>query len=220
MISLTKKTILSGVFACLSLAPIAAKADIFYWQDAKTKLSVTYPDRWRLAQNMQPDDVITVAGPGKNDHARCRVRVRDDRRFEIYPAHFYDEIQRIAYNDNFWHDYLGEYEEPVLYNPTNNAGIGRGFANYAMADFVTLSGPRMKKRGIMFASQYHNKVFIAECSAEIHAYNRWHVSFLSFMKSIDFHKEGHELLIGNYRDFLGDKSLKINGRRDIDVGFY
>ena len=77
----------------------------------------------------------------------------------------------------------------------------------------------MDKRAIMLVSLYNNKAYIVECSAETHAYDQWHHSFLSLIKSVDFRKEVNEAKNGYYRNFYGG-SLKIRGERDIDISVY
>ena len=72
-----------AVLLTFSFSP--AKAEIFYIEDQDGRFSVSFPDLWRITSNMKPDDQLTVMGPGKNDLAMCRVRVREEGRFKIYP---------------------------------------------------------------------------------------------------------------------------------------
>ncbi|MFP4313944.1 MAG: hypothetical protein ACLFR0_06430 [Alphaproteobacteria bacterium] len=215
--SLKSKLLLS--LSLLTLGAGSAQADVFYWEDAQTHLSFTYPDRWDVRHNQRPDDIYSVAAPGANNHAICRLRVREDNRYAIYPEYMANSIQRVAYSNQFWDEYLAEYNDVHVHRVYDDAGLGRGFASFAEASYTTALGPKMEKRGIMFASLYNNKAYIVECSAEKHAYPKWHNSFLSLVKSVDFRKEINEAKNGYYRNFYGE-SLVIKGAKDIDVTVY
>lgn len=197
----------------------SAKAEIFYWQDADTKMSFTYPDRWDVRHNHQPDDIYAVAAPGANNHAICRLRVREDSRFAIFPEYFDSNIQRIAYSRQFWEDYLAEYDNPEIQSFYDGAGLGRGFASYANVTYTTASGPKMDKQALMFVSLYNKKAYIIECSAERASYAKWHPSFMSVVKSVNFRKEVNEAKNGYYRNFYNG-TLRIQNERPIDVSIY
>jgi hypothetical protein len=197
----------------------SASAEVFYWQDADTKMSFTYPDRWDTRHNQRPDDVYTVAAPGKNNHTACRLRVREDKRFAIYPEYMSDHVQRVAYSNQFWDEYLGEYEDVKIHRVYDDSSLGRGFASFAEASYTTALGPKMEKKGLMFASLYNNKAYIVECSSEKHSFHKWHRSFLSIVKSVDFQKEINEAKNGYYRNFYGEQ-ITIRGKRDIDISTF
>jgi hypothetical protein len=216
-----KKSFLSlAVAASFSVFSLPASADIFVWQDPEIKLSITYPDRWERVLSRQPDELFTVAAPGKNDHAICRLRTRSDHRFAIYPPHLSRNVQHLGVSYDFWESYVGEYDNAVLHKVSDNVALGRGFGSYADASYFTATGPKMQKRGLMFASLYNNTLYVLDCSAEASAYHKWHDSFLSVAKSVDFRKEIHELPNGDYRTFWKDPKLKIHGLRDVDAVYY
>lgn len=198
----------------------AAEAEIYYWQDAVTKVSVTIPDTWLMTSNQHPNDEMTFYAPGENDHASCKLRVTQDRRYVIYPQRFSGPLQRKNFSRSFWEAYAGEYDEAVLNSVTDNAGLGRGFAGSADISYITSIGPKVAKRGLMFVSLYRDKAYLLECSAEQAAYEKWFHSFLAVAKSVDFRKEIHEFPAGNYRDFIQDKPVRIQNERDIDVVYY
>lgn len=197
-----------------------ARAEVFVYGDTQERFTVTFPDTWMMVHNQQPDDRITIVAPGDGHFAQCRVRTRDDSRFLVYPPRLAGNVQRVAYSKDFWFDYVNEYDEPYVASVTDVAGLGRGFASYAEIEFDTVVGPRAHKRGIAFVSLYHDKVYIVDCSAEASVYEQWREPFLSVIKSVDFNKVIHELPTGNYRDFLADQPLQINGRRPVDVTFH
>lgn len=197
----------------------SASAEVFYWQDADTHMSFTYPDRWHAGHNQRPDDIYSVFAPGANNHANCRLRVREDNRFAIYPEYMASNIQRVAYSHKFWDEYLAEYDDVEVHRVYDDAGLGRGFGTFAEASFTTALGPKMEKRGVMFASLYNNKAYIVDCSSEKHSFHKWKKSFLSLVKSVNFRKEINEAKNGYYRNFFGE-SLRIKGERDIDVSVY
>jgi ABC-type long-subunit fatty acid transport system fused permease/ATPase subunit len=145
--------------------------------------------------------------------------VREDRRYAIFPEYFDSNIQRIAYSQNFWEEYLGEYDNVHIHTVYDNAGLGRGFGSFASASYTTALGPKMDKRALMFVSLYNNKAYIIECSAEQSSYHKWHNSFLSVVKSVDFRKEVNEAKNGYYRNFYGNM-MSIRGPRKIDIDIY
>lgn len=218
MRSLFKSVLIISALCLAGVSP--AKAEVFFWQAPDTKLSVTFPDTWRMIHDQKGDDVLTVLAPGENDHAGCRLRVREDRRFVIYPARFSAPIQRLNFSKDFWEDYLGEYNNAVLNSVTDNAGLGRGLASYADASYITSTGLKMEKRALLFVSLYNDKEYILECSAEAHAYDKWYHSFLSVAKSVDFRKVIHEFPSGHYRDFSVDGPVKINNARKVETAYY
>jgi len=213
-----KLFLIAGLF--FSASASAAKAEVFYVENDRGRFSLSFPDSWRLTHNQKPDDMLTVLAPGDNQHASCRVRVRDDRRFVIYPVRYSGEIQRTAFSREFWFDYTREFTNPRIDHVTDGAGLGRGFASYAEASFTTAIGPKAQKRGIMFASRYHDRTYILECSAQEAAYARWRPHFLSVAKSLDFTKIIQDVPFGHYRNFLADPELVIYGRRDMEATSY
>jgi hypothetical protein len=197
----------------------AAQAEVFYYQDPVTKVSVTVPDTWRRTNDQKADDVLTFLAPG-NDYAACRVRARADRRTLIYPNRYAGEVQRMNYSRAFWEDYLGEYDDVVLHSVTDNAGLGRGFASYAEASYTTAVGPKVEKRAVVYAALYNDTAYILECSSAVGTFSRWQHHFGSVLKSVDFRKIVHELPTGHYRNFLRDAPIRINGPRLEDVSYY
>lgn len=185
----------------------AARADVVVWQDADTGLSLSWPDTWEIVNAADPDDIVTLAAPGRGDDAVCRVRARTDRRYMIYPSRYAWAVQRVAYSKAFWYDYLeGEYRDATIRDFGEPAGIGRGFASYALADFIQPGpGRDTLRRGLMTASLYHDTAYIVDCSALAGAYARWAPMFRSIMKSVDFKKAIHEVPSGHYRNFLQDE---------------
>jgi hypothetical protein len=207
----------SAIFIC---GISAAKAEIYYWQDAVSKVSVMIPDTWRMASNQNPHDEMTFFAPGVNDHASCKLRVSPDSRYVIYPQRFSGPLQRMNFSREFWENYAGEYDGAALNKVIDNAGLGRGFASSADISYITTIGPKVAKRGLTFVSLYRDKAYLLECSAEQAAFDKWFHSFLAVAKSVDFRKEIDELPSGDYRDFLRDKPVRIENEREIDVVYY
>lgn len=198
-------TALAGL---LWLAP-AARADIFVWQDAKSGVSLSFPDTWEIVNNSDSDDVVRIAAPGRADEAGCRIRVRSDRRFLIYPPRYDDSVQKVAYGRDFWTRFLGEeYNTPSIEAFGEPAGLGRGYGSYVLASYV-VPGPDSdsSRRGISFVSLYRDTAYITECSALKGVYEKWSPVFRSIVKSVDFRKAVHELPTGHYRNFLYETSF-------------
>lgn len=188
-----------------------AHADYFVWQDPKSGLSLSYPDTWAMVSQRQPDEVFSIIAPSStNDDAVCRVRVRDDKRFVIYPPHLSAEVQTISYNNAFWQDYLNEYDNVEVYGTTESTGLGRGYGSYVVAGYeAALFSPKVKRRGIAVSSLYFDKAYIVDCSSRATAFEKWQPLFLSIMGSVDFKKAHDELWSGDYRNFFADPRLEF-----------
>ncbi len=197
------------IFALILVFPSVARADYFVWQDEKTGLSFTFPDTWKMANNAAPDTIATVLGPSSaNGQPSCRIDVRDDKRFIIYPARYNEAIQHVAVSEPFWKKYLAQYDRYTLGGVYDGAGLGKGFASFALASYDSHLGDVMQSRqAIMFASLYGGKIYVIECSALAHEYDRWEADFRGIIKSVDFKKAYHELPIGEYANFLKEAEM-------------
>jgi hypothetical protein len=196
------------IFLFVLFLPGLAKADYFVWQDEKSGLSLTFPDTWKMQNNANPDTIATVAGPSDLGKPICRVDVRDDKRYIIYPARYQDAVQKVAVSRPFWQKFLSQYDEYNLGDVYDGAGLGRGFASYALASYGRHFGTVMQSRqALMFASLYRDKLFVVECSALAHEYDRWEMDFRGIIKSIDFKKAYHELPTGEYANFLNEAEM-------------
>lgn len=213
------KSFLLGAAAFLTLmCSTAAKAEIFYIEDSNDGYSVAFPDLWALTENQKPDDKLTITAPGENELATCRVRVRDDRRFLIFPPNkFADAVQKVGFSKKFWENYLGEYNDVQVDFFKDESGLGRGFASMVEASYTTAEGTIAHKRGVMFAALYRDNVYIVDCSAQTEAYQKWRPDFLGVIKSVDMKKEVHERTNGDYRDFLNDADVVIQGPNKQEV---
>ncbi len=196
-----------GALALLAVLafPTVAKADYFVWQDEKTGLSITFPDTWKTANNVNPDTILTVLGPSDTDKPECHVNVREDKRYTIFPAKYGDSIQKVAVSRKFWEAYMGNYDTYNLGQVYDGVGLGRWFASYATASYTKRFGTAIQSRqGIMFASLYGGKLYVVDCSSIAETYDRWQADFRGIIKSVDFKKAYHELSTGEYANFLKD----------------
>ncbi len=198
-----------------------AKADYYVWSDAKTGMSLSYPDSWKIVNNEQPDDVLTVMAPSGRDYAACRVRVRDDLRYSIFPQRYNDEIQQIDFSQAFWEKYLAGYMNPKLGVLADGAGLGLGYAGYAEAGYVdSVPGAQMSKGAVMFASLFNNHLYILECSAHAPAFLEWKKDFLAIASSVDFKHTQTPLMNGNYRNFLKDPRMRFQNPDGKTLSIY
>lgn len=209
------KSVLVGAAFC-SMAVSSANAEVFFIEDQGDRFTVSFPDTWQPVNNQKPDDKYTIAAPGKYDFATCRVRVREDRRFVIFPGKFDSDIQKVAYSREFWNDYLGEYDDIEVDVFKDEAGLGFGHASMVEASYDTAEGALVRKRGLMFASLYHDQLYVVDCSAEESVYQKWRQAFFGIVKSIDFKKVTHEHSNGHYRNFGGDADVEVNGPKEMD----
>ena len=194
-------------------------AEIFFIEDIKGRFSVSFPDLWRVTTNQKPDDRLTVVAPGDNDLALCRVRVREEGRFKIYPqTQFADEIQKMAVSRDFWDQYLGQYDNHIIESMKDEAGLGRGYASMAEAKYRTTEAVVADKHSLLFASLYGDKIYIVECSAQEKHFEKWRHAFMGVVKSVDFEKAFGGEQQGHYRDFTDDDTVRIQS--DEHMGIY
>jgi hypothetical protein len=208
--NMKKLAFLTAILTFTAFAP--AKADYFVWQDPKSGLSLSYPDTWHQASQRQPDEVLTLLAPSSsaNEDAVCRFRVREDKRFMIYPPHLHKDVQPVAYSEQFWRDYLNEYDNVDFYGYSDGAGLGRGFGSFAVAGYeAAMFSPYGQRRGIATASLYFGKLYIADCSARAEAFSQFQPLFLSVIGSVDFTKTHDELWTGDYREFLNEAAMQF-----------
>jgi hypothetical protein len=197
--------VLSFITVFLLLFAVPARADIFVWEDPESGLSLSFPDTWSVLNNMEPDDVITIKAPSASDEAVCRIKVRDDGRFLIYPPRYDSAAQRTAYSVDFWKSYLrGRYDNVIIHRVRDKAGLGRGHASYMLASFVTPGEYASLKSAIGFAALYNDKAYVVECSSFAGAFNNWLQLFQSIVGSVNFKKAHHEMVTGHYRNFMED----------------
>ena len=215
MPSILKSFLIGAVFCSFSVA--TANADVFQVEDQDDRFSVTFPDTWDRVDNQKSDDKLTVLAQGEYEFAGCRVRVREDRRFVIYPKSYDDSIQRVEFSREFWNNYLGEYNAVVVDDFRDNAGLSVGHASMIEASYETAEGSIVRKRGLMFASLYHDQLYIVDCAAEKSVYDKWRPSFLSIVKSLEFAPVTHHHPTGNYRDFSADDPVEITGPKELDA---
>lgn len=191
--------------ALFVLFAVPARADVFKWEHPESGLTLTYPDTWAVLTQVEPDTIFRVQAPSTTDEAECRVRVRPENRFLIYPPRYDPAVQKVAYSADFWKDYLfGRYEDIMIHNVSDQAGFGRGYASYMLATYTTLGDDPALRSALGFASAYNDKAYILECSSLAGAFENWAGMFQSIAKSVDFRKAYHESASGNYRNFLNE----------------
>lgn len=209
------KSLLCAAALCVSINP-AVNAEVFFVEDQGNRFTVSFPDSWAVINNQKPDDKLTVAGPGVNEYAECRIRVRQDRRFVIFPRKFDTNVQRISYSHEFWNAYLGEYNDVEINGFRDEAGLDSGFASMAESTYETAEGAIVRKKGIAFATLIHDQLYAIECSSEASVYKKWRPAFLSIIKSADFDDHRTASPHGHYRGFLEDKKLEVKGPKELD----
>lgn len=196
------------IFIAVLALPSIARADYFVWQDDKSGLTLSFPDTWKMGNNAAPETVATILGPSDSGKPACRIDVRDDKRYVIFPTNRSDAIQRVAVSRPYWQKYLAQYDNYTIGGAYDGAGLGRGFASYAVASYGRHFGSVLQtRRAIMFASLYAGKMYVVECAALAHEYERWEADFRGIIKSIDFKKINHELPTGEYANFLKEAEM-------------
>lgn len=207
-----------------------AMAEYYYWKDPVHQFSLSYPDTWERVLSQKSDEALTIMAPsakdGKQNFAACRMRVRAEPRYKIYPARFGDNNNRDLFTKDFWEGYLAENVGYNINDHRTNAGLGRHFASMVHANYVSFDDPGQQKQAVIFASLYNNKVYLIDCSSTIETFQSFYPQFMSIIKSVGFRKEIHEVPNGEYRPFLSDcKTWVRNGpdtlkRRDMYLKKY
>lgn len=195
----------------------AARADYGVLTDAKTGLTISFPDTWKQINNEFPTDVYTFSVPSGDANATCKISSQEDKRFVIYPTKYREPIRDQNFAMKFWEKYATKYNSVNVVRYADNAGLGQGFSSMVLVSFLTPpnnpDGSDVQDRGGMMAvTNYGDKVYIAECSSALPSYGTYHVQFMDFFKSISFKKYYHELVVGDYRNFLNEMGT-------IDVPF-
>lgn len=210
------------LLASVSTLSTAAKADYFVWSDEKSGVTLSYPDTWKMINNQQPDDVITIALPSGDDKAVCRVRVNKDGRYKIFPNRFDGDIQKISYSQPFWDDYTASFDNVNVHLFREETGSGKGHGSLELATYASPPDEMPDYRtGLMFVSFYDNASYVTDCSAASNSYSKYHTAFLTFAKSVDFKKTVNELTVGNYRDFLKDwGEIEVQLPNAVSVSVY
>jgi hypothetical protein len=206
---------------CTALTALAtpAKADYFVWQDAKSGVSLSYPDTWRMISNQKPDDVVTLIGPSSTDRPICRLREREDARYTVYPVWYSAAVQHVAYDETFWEDYTAEYNDVQVHQYKDDAALGRAFASMALASYHLPAPADAKdiRTSIMWGGVYYNTAYVLDCASTHASFNNWEPDFASIAKSVDTRKVIHELAIGNYtRNFINDGNVTFPVMNDGD----
>lgn len=174
------------LLAVITLVALSsARAEYFVWQDPKTGASLTFPDTWRMINNQKPDDLVTLIGPSNTDRPICRLRARQDGRYTVYPLEFSRDVQHFAYSQDFWSDYVGEYND-VLYDYfKDDANLGQAFASMTVVTFTNAT-PREKaqRMGQLLAGVYHDTAYILDCSSSRASFAAWQPDFAAIGKSV------------------------------------
>ncbi|MBI1326875.1 MAG: hypothetical protein GC136_04450 [Alphaproteobacteria bacterium] len=188
----------------LALLPLPAFADYNVWQDARTGVSLSYPDTWKQINNKLPYGVITLAARTNGEPVECALMAEKDARWAMYPAHLRDSVQKFAYNTSVWPKYFGGRPALKIVRTYEPAGLGRGWGTAAIAAYAEhdAAGVPHYRSSLVVMALYNKTAYTADCSAPLGEFERWEPVFRAFMKSIDHKKEVHELTIGEYVDFL------------------
>lgn len=214
------------LFFTLSLMAITvpAKADIYIWEDAETNVKASFPDTWKLINNQDPNTILTVLAPDQETMPICRLKVKEDNRFRMYPVQFESEIQKVAYSNNFWDDYLHEqYADVQMPLQLDESGLGKSFASHALFNYSGEPAENEEfRQGIGFASHYFDFAVIAECTANQTGYPDWVPQFMQFFSSIDYPTVYGTHVNGEYRDFINndaytDPGLKPKYPKELDI---
>lgn len=204
-------------FILITATITSAQAEVCFWQHPGTKMSMTAPDSWHMVHNQKPDDILTFIGPSQEAFPVCRMRIRQDRRFLIFPYRYAKNIQHLYYSDDFWEAYAGEFLEGEVTLASDNAGLGRGRGSFAEIEFMPDAAPKVKRKAVAFVTLHRDKAYILECSAAHEFYMQWLPAFLSVAKSVEFKADIAQMPGGHYKPLHGARAIEIAGEREVDT---
>jgi len=196
--------VLAGVMA---FAAMPAMASSFVWKDEKNDFTMSFPDTWRMQTEDSPLTQLRIVGPLAEDLANCRMQVKDDGRIKIYPKRLVDEAVVGTLDRTFWDDYINEHNNAQIAEYLAPASLGNmGDATAVKVAYVE-NGERMY--GVMIASLYADKLYVASCASKYDVYERWAPVFASILDSVQLKSKYHPFANGYYRDFLSDPKLVL-----------
>lgn len=207
------------LFFALAALVTQAQARVFVIGDQDDKFEITFPDSWGMINNQKPDDKLTIAAPANGDGATCRVRVREDKRFDVYPARYGRSIQQNYYSDAFWQEYLNEYVNPSLSRVVSDQNLKIMPSSRADAYYTDVVGAPVQKRAVMMGGLYNGRAYVVDCSSAAGAFERYQGVFHTIMDTFTPTEIGNGRLNSYYRNFPADPILIIN-RQGGDKALY
>lgn len=208
------------LFFVLAMLATQASASVFVIGDQDDKFTVSFPDSWAMSHNQKPDDKLTILAPNDGSDASCRVRVRDDQRFTVYPASSAQSIQQANYGAAFWDKYLAQYDDVSVVRVVHGTPMGWAQASSAEATYTSTLGSSVQKRAMMRGGVFQGRAFIVECAATAEGFPQWQGTFANIMNSFAPMVTGNGAINSYYRDFPNDPILIINRQAQDDRTLY
>lgn len=195
------------VGASLLMAATAASADTFVWKDPAGAFTASFPDSWSVKTSDHPATRLRVVGPIAEDWASCKVKAETDGRLKIYPKKYMDEAVGETLNSTFWENETGQFKNAEIRNFYGPASLGdKGDATAVHVAFLQDDGKggKMPMYGMMIASLYGDKLYVASCTAKHDQFVKYAPLFGSILDSIRLDDRYHPFETGYYRNFLLD----------------
>ncbi len=190
----------------------AAKADTFVWKDVKSGYTASFPDSWNMKTDDAPNTVLRIVGPLQEDWASCKIKVDHDGRALIYPKKYVDEYVGSTLNRDFWEQETGQFRNAEIKDFYAPASLGdKGDATAIHVAYKQDNGNRqlIPMYGMMVASLYNDKLYVASCSARHEEYAKYATLFGSILDSIQLDDRYHPFYTGYYRNFLMDPKFVL-----------
>lgn len=194
---------------CLNFA-FPAMADQFVWSDANADFLLNIPDNWSKTSARFSDDMVVFEAPGAQNFASCRVRVRDDHRFDIYPGVYDASVSKATVNREFWDEYMAGYSGHRLNVFNSEAGLGEAYASRIDMTFIDEHADKVLKRGFAFAGLHQGQVYVFECSSDYNMFDGYYSVFLNILSSFRMNSKDDFDMQGDYRSFMHDETLIIH----------
>jgi hypothetical protein len=196
----------------LFLTTSSAKADVFVWKDPEFNIDLVYPDDWRVQFNAHPDLKLHILAPQGRDFAACKVNVKRDARYKVYPIKYTTRINSIVFNAENIREHFVEEDYPSVIARNDFAAIGKADAVYAEVRYVgRQQGVSVPMQALVFATLYGDMNFVFECEAAAQNWAYWKPIFMNIAKSVDFPLAQDMLPHGRYpHDFLNEGDILLS----------
>jgi hypothetical protein len=196
---------------CAVLTPAAAFASTIVWKDPVEGFTMAYPDSWTVQTPDTPITKLRVAGPLGEDLPTCRMKVMHDGRAKIYPKGYVNKAVSHDLDRDWWEGEAAQYEDARITDFYDPASLGnKGDATAIRVMFRMSDGKNMVPMyGVMIASIYGEKRYVASCASKAEVYEKWAPVFAEVLDSVDLDSRYHPFATGYYRNFLMDPKLHL-----------
>lgn len=189
-----------------------AKAEVFVWQDAEFAVQFVYPDDWRPQFNPHPDVKLHVLAPQGRDFAACKISLKKDMRYVMYPSRYTTRINSIVFDVNGIKEHFVERDNVSVIYRNDFSAIGKADAVYADIRYVgRQNGVPVPMQVMMFATLFGDMNFVFECEAAAQNWVYWRPIFINMAQSVDFPISDQPMPYRQYQyDFVNEGDILLS----------